>query len=675
MRPPSFSKAVVWILFFGIILPVAGGVILDVFLMRPVWIYPPFHAVVEGGGAFAAFALAFLILLSEKHRVDPVYGVWSLCALLGMGILDLFHAVSSTGNNFVWLHSLAILVGGLFFALTWVPSRFISPRMAQGLPRLVVVMTVGTVFFSLRFSEAVPVMVSGGNFSMTARGLNIAAGLFFSMAAVRFMTLYRARPDWLELMMAGLCALSGAAGILFEYSRLWCPVWWWWHCLRLLAYFIVVWFIVLFYQRVMEELRETNVRLERSNNELQRETQERKDVQDKLRQTNELSEKILGTIPLAMDIVDEDGRILYVNRVLETIVGTSAIGQRCWSVYKDDKNQCTDCPLRKGIPAGQIKSLEVGGAFGGRAFQIFHAGMVYGGKRAVLEVFQDVTERKHNEEELNKLMVDLQRRLEQLKTSRMAALNLTQDIEEARKQIEKSRDVLAHHAQELDRSNKELEQFAYVASHDLQEPLRMVASYVQLLARRYQGRLDADADEFIGFAVDGAKRMKDLLNDLLTFSRVGTRAKELALMDCEKALEAAMQNLQPAIVENGVEITRDPLPKVRADDIQMVQVFQNLIANAIKFRKKDTAPRVHISCRPEGKVFVFSVTDNGIGIAPEHYEKIFQIFQRLYPRDEYPGSGIGLAVCKKIVERHGGRIWVESAPDKGSVFYFSLPGS
>lgn len=668
MRPPSFPKAVLLILFFGIILPAAGGVIFDVFLMHSVWIYPPFHAVVEGGGAFVAFALAFLILLSEKYRTNPVYGVWVLCALLGTGVLDLFHAVSSAGDNFVWLHSLAILVSGLFFALTWIPSRFVSLRLAQWLPRLVVLMTAGTAFFSFRFPETIPVMVSGGKFSVTAGGLNIAAGLLFLMAAGRFMTLYRARPNWLELVMAGFCALSGAAGILFDYSRLWCPVWWWWHCLRLFAYFIVVWFIVLFYQRVMEELREANAELERSNNALQRETQERKDVQDKLRQTNELSEKILGTIPLAMDIVDEDGHILYVNRILETIVGTSAIGQRCWSVYKDDKNQCTDCPLRKGISAGQIKGLEVGGAFGGRAFQIFHAGMVYGGRNAVLEVFQDVTERKHNEEEMRKLMVDLQRRLEQLKASRTAALNLTQDIEEAR-------DVLAHQAQELERSNKELEQFAYVVSHDLQEPLRMVTSYVQLLAKRYQGRLDADADAFIGFAVDGAKRMQNLINDLLAFSRVGTRAKEFALTDCEKVLDTALQNLHVVIVENRVEITRDPLPKVMADDGQLIQVFQNLIANAIKFRQKDITPRIHISCRPEGKQFLFLLSDNGIGIAPEHYEKIFQIFQRLHPRDEYPGSGIGLSVCKKIVERHGGRIWVESALDKGSVFYFSLPRS
>ncbi len=675
MRPPSFPKAVLLISFLGIIIPLIGSVILNAFFMDAVWLYSGLHTVMEGVGIFTASALVFLILLSDEHRTNPVYGVWSLCALLGMGILDLFHAVSDAGNNFVWLHSLAGLAGGFFFGLAWIPSKFVSPALARGLPGLTVLIAVGTAFFSLSFPETIPPMVIDGEFSVTGKALNLAAGFFFLFGMFRFLAFCRQRPDWLELVMAGFCALTGTACITFTYSRLWCPVWWWWHGLRFLAYFIITSFIILFYQRIMEELRETNVRLGRSNNELQRETLERRQAEESLRETNDLNEKILETIPLAMDIVDEDGRILYMNRIMETAAGKGAIGERCWSIYKDDRNQCADCPLKKGIPAGGLKTLEVGGVLGGRTFQIFHAGMIYGGKKAVLEIFQDITQRRYDEQALKKLAGDLQQRVEQLKISRTAALNLTQDIEEARKRLEESRDVLAHQAQALERSNKELEQFAYVASHDLQEPLRMVASYVQLLAKRYQGRLDADADEFIGFAVDGAKRMQNLINDLLAFSRVGTRAKDFALTDCEKVLEAALQNLQPAIVENHAEITRDPLPKVMADDVQMVQVFQNLIANAIKFRQKDAALRIHISSRPEGRQFLFSVSDNGIGIAPEHYEKVFQIFQRLHPRDEYQGSGIGLAVCKKNIERHGGRIWVESAPDKGSIFYFSLPGS
>jgi len=228
-------------------------------------------------------------------------------------------------------------------------------------------------------------------------------------------------------------------------------------------------------------------------------------------------------------------------------------------------------------------------------------------------------------------------------------------------------------AEELARSNAELEQFAYVASHDLQEPLRMVASYTQLLARRYHGRLDSDADEFIGFAVEGVKRMQALINDLLAFSRVGTRGGAFERVDGELVLARVLENLAPALEEADAAVTHDHLPTVTADAVQLGQVFQNLIANAVKFHKPGSRPCIHVSAERSPDGWVFSVTDKGIGIEPEYMDRIFVLFQRLHSRAEYPGTGIGLAMCKKIVERHGGRIWLESEPGEGTIFYFSIP--
>lgn len=241
--------------------------------------------------------------------------------------------------------------------------------------------------------------------------------------------------------------------------------------------------------------------------------------------------------------------------------------------------------------------------------------------------------------------------------------------EEALRQANKD---LKRYSEELRRSNAELEQFAHVASHDLQEPLRMVASFTQLLQRRYRDRLDADANEFISYAVEGANRMQRLINDLLSYSRIQTRGKPFEEIDCEEILGEVRVNLQVAIEKSGALITNNSLPVIMGDASQLMRLFQNLIDNAIKFADKES-PRVHVSAEKKDHEWLFSVSDNGIGIDPQYGERIFVIFQRLHGREEYPGTGIGLAICKRIVERHGGRVWVESEPGKGSTFYFTIP--
>jgi PAS domain S-box-containing protein len=282
----------------------------------------------------------------------------------------------------------------------------------------------------------------------------------------------------------------------------------------------------------------------------------------------------------------------------------------------------------------------------------------------VSKIARDITARKQADEALKKAHDELEQRVKER----------TAELEQQ--------------ARELSRSNAELERFAYVASHDLKEPLRMVISYTQLLARRYKGKLDADADEFIKYAVDGATRMEDLIRDLLVFSRVGAHRGDIHPVDMNHVLSRALANLRASIEESGAVISHDALPTVIGDETELIQLLQNLIGNAIKFRG-EARPEVHLSAArcsstlpssPRqgaggGEYWMFAVRDSGIGIPPQYSDRIFLLFQRLHNRAEYPGTGIGLAICKKIVENYGGRIWVESQLGQGSTFYFTLPGA
>jgi signal transduction histidine kinase len=274
-----------------------------------------------------------------------------------------------------------------------------------------------------------------------------------------------------------------------------------------------------------------------------------------------------------------------------------------------------------------------------------------------------------SQEEIQKYTQELEVRVDE-RTAELKLLNEQLERDVAKRK--RAEEALERQAQELARSNAELEQFAYIASHDLQEPLRMVRSYVQLLERRYKGKLDEDADDFIAYAVDGAARMQALINDLLKYSRVGTKGKLFASTDCAKVLRAVLANMEITIEETKAKVTYDDLPTIMADDVQLIQLFQNLVGNAIKFRGEQP-PEIHVSVERKYGEWVFGVHDNGIGIEEQYFEQIFMIFQQLHTRDRYEGTGIGLAICQKIVEHHGGRIWVESEPGQGSTFYFSIP--
>jgi PAS domain S-box-containing protein len=364
-----------------------------------------------------------------------------------------------------------------------------------------------------------------------------------------------------------------------------------------------------------------------------------------LESTTAAEARFRGLLEVAPDpivIVDERGSIVIVNRQTELDFGYSRdelVGQpveilvpeRYRPTHVADRSRYQADPHTRPMGIG----LELFGRRKDRSefpVEISLSPLRSEGETLIISIIRDITGRKESEERLRATAAD------------------------------------------LERSNKELEQFAYVASHDLQEPLRMVASYTQLLARRYKGKLDQDADEFIGFAVDGARRMQELINDLLAYSRVGSRALELQRVQTGDVVDRVISDLRGAIDDAGATVTRGDLPAVPADPTQLQQLFQNLIANGIKFRQPDIAPKVHVSARPSDRNWVFAVADNGIGIEPQYLDRIFVLFQRLHSRAKYPGTGIGLAICKKIVERHGGTIRVQSEPGVGTTFEFTLPG-
>ncbi len=382
-------------------------------------------------------------------------------------------------------------------------------------------------------------------------------------------------------------------------------------------------------------------RAEKRRTELKAEGKHLKQIAQSAEALQESEQKLAGIIASVTDhmsMLDEQYNIVWANYVAKALFGPGLVGKKCYSAYYGHDKPCASCVVRKCFEDGNVHEheTEVIGANGNRIMFWRIASMAAcdksGRPKLVIEVSRDITERKKAEE------------------------------------------ALARQAEALARSNADLEQFAYVASHDLQEPLRMVSSYLKLLERRYKGKLDSKAHEFIHYAVDGADRMSELISDLLKYSRVETRGKDFEQTDCETILDRTLHDMRFAIEDSRAKITHDPLPSLVLDDIQLGQLFQNLIGNAIKFCG-DHPPHVHVSATKSKmkKGWVFSVSDNGIGIDPEHAERIFQVFQRLQTRARYRGTGVGLAICKKIVERHGGKIWVESQQGKGSTFYFTIP--
>jgi len=368
--------------------------------------------------------------------------------------------------------------------------------------------------------------------------------------------------------------------------------------------------------------------LELANKKLVLEIQERRRAEQAITAERQRLYDVLETLPVYVCLLDSEYYMPFANRNFRETFGEPR-GRRCHDFLFNRTEPCDICETYTVMKTRAPHHWYWTGP-NGRDYDIYDFPFIdTDGSFLILEMGVDITERKQAEDSLKQTLAD------------------------------------------LTRSNADLEKFAYVASHDLQEPLRNVAGCLQLLEQKYGNQLDADADQYIGYAIEGAVRMKELVQDLLAYSRIGTRGKPPELVDCEEALGQTIRNLGSAISEAGAVITHGPLPTVLADDTQLLQVFQNLIQNAIKFRR-DEPPHVHVSAVKYADEWIFSVQDNGIGIESRYFDRIFEIFQRLNKRERYDGTGMGLAIVKKVVDRHRGRVWVESEPGKGTTFYFTI---
>jgi PAS domain S-box-containing protein len=585
----------------------------------------PLHSTTEAVEALSVLLLALFLLGRKREGTEKL--TLPAVGFLGMGIINGFHAASWPGEEFVLLRAMASLIGGFGFVFVWLPAANRYAARIKWLPWAVAAGSMAFGCLTFLYAGTLPIMVSNEQFTLSAVAINLAGGIFFMAGACRLMLDFNHSGESEDYLFFLIGLFFGLAGLTFKYSALWSAEWWFWHSLRLVASLLVLVFLA-------RKHMQTFGKLEISISGLKRAEESLKDSESRFR-------GIASAAPDAVILMDNDGNVSFWNDAATRMFGyrnEEIIGKYLHSLI---------------MPQRYIDSYSKG-------FEVFRS---IGEGPLVGKVYEIEAKRKDGTE----FPVELSLAALKLK-GKWTAIGIVRDITDRKLTGESLRQAM----EELARSNEDLEQFANVVSHDLQAPLRSVWGFAEILADNYRGRLDKEADKFIDLIINGARRMQRMIHDILAYSRIGTRGGEFRAIDVEDVLIQTMENLHAEVEEKSAVITHDPLPTLRGDQSQIMLLFQNLLVNAIKFAVG--APRVHVSAGRKGSEWVFSVQDDGIGINPEHKDRIFTLFQRLHTETEYPGTGVGLAICKKIVERHGGRIWVESREGEGSTFYFTIPG-
>ena len=594
------------------------------------WQQYPVHSSIEMIGALIALEVARQLISLEGHNDGGSYNTQIAGALIGMGILDAAHAMVLAGNCFVWLHSIATFVGGLLFSLIWLPRQWPLWHRHHW-PLTVLAGSLLVAAASLAIPDHLPTVVQETGFSPLAKFLNVGGGILLLAAGGRLFQTWLSGRNQDDLLFCLHCGLFGAAAIMFEQSTLWDLPWWGWHVLRLMAYLVAYLFVL----RSQARANDRQITMRRELHDFQ---------------------TTLDAAPVGILIADANGLIKYANSSLLDDFGWSRdqllnqpvevlIPARFKQRHVAHRESFMKQPVQRLMQTtGTLFAMDAHGHEFPVEIGLSPLPLVEG--TCVLATVSNISDRWNAEQERD------------AKTQALAA-----EVK-LRQQSEKK----------LTASNEALQQFAYAASHDMQEPLRAIAGYCELLQEQYGSRVDDRGRGFIQHAVDGAHRLQKLIEDLLEYSRVNTRGDTFVTLDTRSVVDEALGNLSQAVKEASAEISVGYLPAVVGDRSQLVRVFQNLIGNALKFRGEQP-PRISITGSQNETNVILKVRDNGIGIPPEFRERIFLIFQRLHTRKAYPGTGMGLAICKHIIDRHGGWITVEAADGGGSLFSIGLPTS